>query len=401
MGLLPCSLSSTPIPPKSTSKSKITDFIHTASSPISVNHSCQLKGTSNGDNDQNPLTPISELTVGLKQEQANSTLVRHLSHFQYPGRLLSASNETISLSQIQKLAQGTAIDQDCKKESVVCCTTSSVSHNDTTVKIDQQLGQPLVPEPPNVFTLEDSLEMTEDVCEPNPQTPNQTVFEHKEDLGKQNAKLEDIAVQDTPPHGSPREESPLLFETPSTAGGHHQPLAVKLAKRALAANEIESLKVSPEKNTHSENFDDIDATPPMEQQNEPPMKTAIYPSPVVRTMCKSESTSSVSIRSPAQPKTRKGRKTQIISKSVNTSSPLGHPKVRRANTRLTSKRTISGDQSKQQLLTSFCCEQDKEKNDEGEESVTERVDTDDVDFETVKPLRDKQHSTTKSMQVLC
>ena len=411
-GLIPCNLSSTPIPPRSTSKSKITDFIFSTSSPIIPNHSSQLKDTCNVDNVCTPLSPSSELPIAkgdLKQEQVSSAHVRHSSRFQYPGGLLSASNEAISLSQIQSLASTMPIAHEHEQEAVVCCSTTSPGpHNDTTVKYTQQLGQPYVPVPPTLIALEDSLEMVEEACcSHNLQTsicPNQAVLEHK-DLDKDETKLEYKASQVTPPHCSPREESPLLFETPSTVGGHRQQLAMKLAKRAIAADRIGSLnvlKLSPNENSRSENVDDIDATPPLSQHNdsETPKKTVVNSSPVARastSMHKSQSSSSISVKSPALLKTRRGRK---ANKSASKSSPLGQPKVRRANTRLTSKRTATGEHSKQQLLTSFCYDQNVEKN--GLESVTERVDSDQVDFTTVKPLRDKQPSTTdKLMQVLC
>ena len=300
-------LTSTPVSTKTGVKNKITDFVISAR-----NDSCGGLISS---------TPLK-------------------SRFDHPGKTKTAPNTSITLSQLHSLAP-----------SLTMATT------------DGPAVTQVSPSPPDVG-LDDSLD-EQKTFDPahTPWLPMTTT---------KSAASEDPSERPScneSPLCMSREESPILFNTPSTVGGCGEPLAMKLAKRALGVRDstVTAAQQDTEERAQSANELEPDlASPKLPQPSvitessklsPPSLKTQLEDSPEQSSPPSDgedlgRPTGDIDATPPLKLVTtpRSGRLGPIRRASEERSrgrgwgSPLGRPRGRRINTRMASKKTAGDKQ---------------------------------------------------------
>ena len=252
-----------------------------------------------------------------------------------------ASSSTIPLSQLQNMAPS----------SLSTGKEKSTADNTNTNVVSKQLASPVV------IILDDSLEET---------------IKNTPPVIKQEGTSKETIEANPSPFYPVCEESPVLFETPSSVGC--ETLSVKLAKRALSKDggPNQPLLVDVKKNNHpfssdspckmevhvyvdqpedkpsplkceaaamstvfsdvpsgEETTDDIDSTPPLSHQKPRTPPGTLKPKLSLSTV--------------------KGGTTTMmggVTPSRGTdSSPMGQPRIRRSNVRLASKRDVDNERT--------------------------------------------------------
>ena len=268
-------------------------------------------------------TPSGKITDFVR-----STKETLRSKFEYPGKTKMASSSTISLSQLQNLT------------SSISAVKEQSSTTDTDV-VSKQLVSPVV------IILDDSLEET---------------IHNTPPVIKQEVKLKEDTGANPSPLYPVGEESPVLFDTPSSVG--REPLIAKLAKRALSKdggpNQPLMVDVSKNNPPSSENFNTSPCK--MEYQLEDTLKCEVTAESTVLSDVPSDdqTTDDIDTTPPLpqqKPRTPPGTvKNKLKDGAMGGAtpnrgmvdldlSPMDQPRTRRSNVRLASKRGVDSEKT--------------------------------------------------------